>query len=205
MVFNQNFTVVSEKNYARIAIGSSNNTFSLVNDDFKCIVLVDQNVIDSEEPPFLNRFEKHVISFEYLLTVEMSKAADEIYKMIHDLVKINLPDEDKFEMPYDLNKLLINCDKEEIQGIIYSKYREFQNLGKNLQIQDLQDFVLEKISLTLPQDIILFMKYSGFEQTYNNISDRIINFYRQKEHSNLYYFIKTMKNKKNVIYHYTKL
>ena len=33
-LFNQNFTVVSDKNYARIAIGSSNNTFSLVNDDF---------------------------------------------------------------------------------------------------------------------------------------------------------------------------
>ena len=204
-LFNQNFTVVSEKNYARIAIGSSNNTFSLVNDDFKCIVLVDQNVIDSEEPPFLNRFEKHVISFEYLLTVEMSKAADEIYKMIQDLVKINLPDEDKFEMPYDLNKLLINCDKEEIQGIIYSKYREFKNLGENLQIQDLQDFVLEKISLTLPQDIILFMKYSGFEQTHNNISDRIINFYSQGEHSNLYNFIKTMKNTKNVIYTFTNI
>ena len=204
-LFNQNFTVVSEKNYARIAIGSSNNTFSLVNDDFKCIVLVDQNVIDSEEPPFLNRFEKHVISFEYLLTVEMVKAADEIYKLIQDLVKSNLPDDDKFEMTYDLNKLLVNCDREEIQGIIYSKYRESQNKGKQLQIQNLQDFVLEKISLTLPMDIILFMKYSGFEQKYNNISEKIINFYNKGQHSNLYEFIKTMKNTKNVIYTFTNI
>jgi hypothetical protein len=177
----------------------------LVNDDFKCIVLVDQNVLDSEEPPFLNRFEKHVISFEYLLTVEMSKAAEEIYKLIHDIIKINLPDDDKFEVPYDVNKLLVNCDKEEIQGIIYSKYREFQKQGKNLQIQDLQDFVLEKISLTLPQDIILLMKYSGFEQTYNNISDKIINFYSKGEHNNLYKFIQTMKNRKNVIYTFTSI
>ena len=44
-LFNQNFTIVSEKNYARIAIGSSNSTFSLVNDNFKCIVLVDQKDI----------------------------------------------------------------------------------------------------------------------------------------------------------------
>ena len=117
-LFNQNFTVVSEKNYARIAIGSSNSTFSLVNDDFKCIVLVEQNTIDSQEAPFLNRFEKHIISFEYLLTIEMSKTADEIYTFIHDLAKINLPDDDKFEVSYDINRLLVNCDKEEIQGII---------------------------------------------------------------------------------------
>ena len=78
-LFNQNFTVVSEKNYARIAIGSSNNTFSLINDDFKCIVLVDQNIIDTEEAPFLNRFEKHIISFDYLLKDQFSKEADKIY------------------------------------------------------------------------------------------------------------------------------
>ena len=34
-LFNQNFTKVSKKNYARIAIGSSTNTFSLVDDGFR--------------------------------------------------------------------------------------------------------------------------------------------------------------------------
>ena len=205
-LFNQNFTVVSEKNYARIAIGSSNNTFSLVNDDFKCIVLVDQNVIDTEEPPFLNRFEKHVISFEYLLTVEMSKEAETIYKLIQDLVKFHLPEDDKFHLSYEINKLLVNCDKEEIQGIIYSKFREFQMKGQQLQTQDLQDYVLEKISLTLPQDIILFIKYSGFEQKYtNNITNKIIKYYNQGEHNNLYRFIQTMEKPKNVVYTFTSI
>jgi len=204
-LFNQNFINVSKKNYARIAIGSSSNTLSLVNDNFKCIVLVDQNTIEKEEPPFLNRFEKHIISFEYLLPAAESKAVEEIYKMIQDLAKIDLPDEDKFEISYDISKLLVNCDKEEIQGIVYSKYREYQSLNKKLNIQDIQDFVLEKVALTLPQDIILLMKYSGFEQKYNNISEKIIEFYQKGEHNNLKKFISTMKQKKNVVYTFTSI
>ena len=47
-LFNQNFTVLSNKNYARLAVGSSVNTFSLVNDNFRCIVNVDINDIDNE-------------------------------------------------------------------------------------------------------------------------------------------------------------
>ena len=160
--------------------------------------MVDQNVIDFEEPPFLNRFEKHIISFEYLLTIEMNKAAEDIYTLIQDLVKIHLPEEDKFKISYDINKLLVNCDKEEIQGIIYSKYRE-------LQIQDLQDYVLEKISLTLPQDIVLLIKYSGFQQKYNIITDKIIKYYNQGEHNNLYRFIQKMENPKNVVYTFTNI
>ena len=115
-LFNQNFTVMGNKNYARIAIGTSNSTYSLVNDGFKCIILVDQNSIDKEEPPFLNRFEKHIISFEYLLPRKISEKADKIYNMIQDFVKmeINIIDDNNkntsFKLGYDIEKLLINCD-----------------------------------------------------------------------------------------------
>ena len=59
-LFNQNFTEVNQKNYARIAIGSSNNAFSFVNDEFRCIVSVDSGKENEQEAPFLNRFEKHI-------------------------------------------------------------------------------------------------------------------------------------------------
>ena len=200
-LFNQNFTVVSEKNYARIAIGSSNNTFSLINDDFKCIVLVDQNKIDNEEAPFLNRFEKHIISFDYLLKEQFSIAADDIYKIIEDLPKPNIQD-NKLSLPYDLDKLIVNCDKEEIRGIIFSILTESK---EKVKPQELQNYVFDKISLTLPQDIIILMKYSGFQQKYNKISDGILDDYKKGEHKNFYNFIKTMKNPKNVIYSFTSI
>ena len=37
-LFNLNFTEISNKKYARLAIGSSTNTVSLVNKDFRCII-----------------------------------------------------------------------------------------------------------------------------------------------------------------------
>ena len=48
------------------------------------------------------------------------KAADEIYKTIQE-IDIHLSKEVYLENLYDINILLINTDKEEIQGIIYSK------------------------------------------------------------------------------------
>ena len=203
-LFNQNFTVVSDKNYARIAVGNSNSTFSLVNDEFKCIVLVDERAIDKEEAPFLNRFEKHIISFEYLLKEELIKASEDIFAMIWDLAKVNIQ-ENKLKISYDIQNLLVNCDREEIQGIIYSKYSEYQKIKKQLQVQDLQDIILKKISLILPQDIILLMKYSGFEQKYNNVSDKIIQFYQKGEHCNFLNYIRKMEILKSVVYTFTSI
>jgi len=203
-LFNQNFTVVSKKNYARIAMGSTNNTFSLVDDGFKCIVLVDEQALKKAEAPFLNRFEKHIISFEYLLSKEFIKEADNIYNMIQDFSNPHLQ-ENKLDIKYNLSYLLINSDKEEIQGIIYSKQSELQKEGKKLLVQDCQDLVLEKIALTLPQDVIFVLKNSGFEQKYPKIADKIIDFYQRGEHRNLVKFLQTMKNTKNVIYTFTSI
>ena len=203
-LFNQNFTVVGKKNYARIAMGSTNNTFSLVNDGFKCIVLVDEKGLEHEKAPFLNRFEKHIISFEYLLDEKFIKEADRIFEMVQSFGKIFLK-ERKINLEYNVKHLLINCDKEEIRGITYNIYSEYKKLGKNLMTQDLQDFILEKISLTLSQDIILLIKNSGFEEENPGIPDKIIDFYKRGEHSNLLNFLKKMKNTKNVIYTFTSI
>ena len=220
-LFNQNFLVVSEKNYARIAIGGTNNTFSFVNDGFKCIVLVDQSLIKYEDAPFLNRFEKHIISFEYLLKDDLPEIVDEIYQIIQNITKNHLIEEEKvkFKLSYNLKSLLINCgqdskdedgkereDKEEIQGIIYRKYCEIKkNKQRNANRQELQDYVLENIALTFPQDIILFMNYSGFRQKYHNIYEKIINNYKKGEHRNLTYFLESMENIKNIIYTFSSI
>ena len=204
-LFNQNFTVVSQKNYARIAMGSTNNTFSLVDDGFKCIVLVDEKDLDKQDTPFLNRFEKHIISFEYLLKKEYIDEAEKIYILVQSFANPNLQENNKIDIKFNLNNLLINCDKEEIQGIIYNKFSEYEKNKKILLVQDCQDLVLEKIALTLPQDIIFLLKHSGFEQIYPNMADKIIGFYQKGEHANLLKFLKTMKNTKNVIYTYTSI
>ena len=70
-LFNQNFTVVGGKNFARIALGKSNNAMSYVHDNFRCIVLVEAKEIDKQDSPFLNRFEKHILSFDNIANFQV--------------------------------------------------------------------------------------------------------------------------------------
>ena len=193
-LFNQNFTIVSNKKYARLAIGSTTNTYSLVNKDFKCIINVDINEMDKQEAPFLNRFEKQIISFDYLLNKELIDESNKIRKIINDLIKIKPLHKG---INYSLEKLLINCDIEEIQAIIYNANK--RGIGKGKLI----DEVLSKISLTLPQDILLYLKYNGFNTKYRKEYKKILDFYNKGTHANLPLFIKNMKTTKNVLYTFT--
>ena len=147
-LFNQNFTEVYKKNYVRISIGFSTNVFSFVNDNFRCIVNVDEDLVNEEEPPFLNRFEKHIVSFEYLLNSESKKESYRIKEILDELCYF---DKNDFKgINYDLRKTIVNFDLEEIQGIIYQEIKK----DKYKIINDLLDFVLKRVSLLLPQDIL---------------------------------------------------
>ena len=191
-LFNQNFTEVSKKNYARIAIGSSTNTFSYVNDNFRCIVNVDDDQIEQEEPPFLNRFEKHIVSFKYLLKPELEKVSENIYNILNEMIKCN---KNIYKgINYDLKKIFINSDLEEIQGIIYQSYK------KGIKIEDMMSEVISKISPILPQDILLCLKLNGFQSKYADITNQIFEEYKKGEHSNMRKFLEKMENMKNVIY-----
>ena len=190
-LFNQNYTIVSNKKYARLAIGSSTNTYSLVNDNFRCIINENINEIDKEEAPFLNRFEKQIITFDYLLSEELIKESDKIFNIFKEMIKKN---PDHKGLNYDLEKLLINCDIEEIRALIYDANK------KGIKKENLIDEILSKISLTLPQDIILYLNWNGFNQKNNDVYNKIIDYYGKGEHTNLSRFIKSMKNEKNVVY-----
>lgn len=63
----------------------------------------------------------------------------------------------------------------------------------------MKEFVLEKISLTLPQDIFN-IRINGFRQKYPEYFGKIINFYEKGEHSNFSQFLEKMNTYKNVIY-----
>ena len=196
-LFNQNFTEVNKKNYARIAIGSSNNAFSYVNNNFRCIVSVDDGKEKEEEPPLLNRFEKHIISFEYLLGKELKDESERIHGIINELCNCN---KDEYKgINYDLRKTLVSNDLEDIQGIIYQASKN--GVNKNDMITE----VIKKISLILPQDIILCQKINRFQSNNPDLSDQIIKEYNKGEHSNLRCFLEKMENMKNVVYTFSNI
>ena len=191
-LFNQNFTVLSNKNYARLAIGSNTNTFAYVNKDFRCIVTADIDEINNEEAPFLNRFEKHIMTFEYLLSQELIKEAEKIKSVLDKIVKCN--DTIFKAIPYELGKLLVNNSIEEVQGLIYEANK------KGLNKEKMSEFVLSKFALTLPQDLIINMKINGLLKNKDKSYKKILELYNKGEHSNISNFLKTMNNYKNIIY-----
>jgi len=67
-MLNQHYTTVAERRNCRIAIGAYSNPMCYVHDSFRCIVVVDFNQVSRLDPPFLNRFEKQVLTYENILT-----------------------------------------------------------------------------------------------------------------------------------------
>jgi len=191
-LFNQNFTVVGNKNYARLAVGSTTNNFALINNNFKCIINVDSDKIDKEEPPFLNRFEKHILSLDNLLSQELIDQSKIIKSILDELIIYD--NKTYIGIDYDLNSLLINCSLDEIKTLIYQANKE----GKNKD--EIVDYILSYISLTLPQDILAILRINGFKQKYQQYFNKIIEYYGKGEHSNISNFLKKMKERKNVIY-----
>ena len=191
-LFNQNFTIISNKNYARLAIGSNTSTFAFVNKEFRCIINVENEKIEEEEPPFLNRFEKQILSFDYLLDNELMNLSYNIKTMLDDLITYN---KNIYKgRKYDLSKLLINCNIDEIQAMIY----QISKQGKNKN--NIIDSILGKISLVLPQDILFNIRFNGFAQKYSIYFNKIAECYGKGEHSNFANFLKVINNNKNVVY-----
>ena len=189
-LFNQNFTVHGNKNYSRLALGSNTNTFAYVDKEFRCIVNVETSKLDKEEAPFLNRFEKHIMSFEYMMDNELIKEAENIKRNIDGIFNCN--NKTFKAINYDLKKLMINCNKEEIQALVY-------NANKNgIKKDNISDFVLEKISMTLPQDILINLKINASKQGKN--LKKILEYYQKGEHSNFSKFLEKVKNQKNIVY-----
>ena len=130
------------KNFARISVGKSREQLIEVNENFKVILLFDKEDVKHILPPVANRFEKIDIEFSNLLTKDEKDQANSINKNINRLTEIKLGENKNLN--YDLNNLIVNLDKEEIQSMIY--------YCKENKIEDHKNYIYEKIVPTLPQD-----------------------------------------------------
>ena len=157
-LFNQSFTDIGSNNYTCIAVGSKTNNFALINNNFKCIINIDINKIDKEEPPFWDRFEKHNLSLDNLLSQELIEKSNYIKSILDELINYDNISFKGFD--YDLKSLLINCSLDEIKALIYIANKQ----GKSKD--EMNDYILSFISLTLPQDILAVLRINGFMQKY---------------------------------------
>ena len=74
-LFNQNFRCIEDpergpRYFTNVAIGPHTKP-CLVHPNFQCVVVIKQSEVNKMPPPFLNRFEKYLISHSNLLETRL--------------------------------------------------------------------------------------------------------------------------------------
>ncbi|CAM4941343.1 unnamed protein product [Rotaria socialis] len=128
-LFNQNFAVSAKKQYCRIALGALYHPRCLVNDNFFCIVFVNQDEVEKCDPPFLNRFEKHMIDIQDLVQPVHWR----ITEILLDWLTSILPSGDNIRFPC-LQHLFIGYNHDYICNLVIETSEE-QSLGENVDQQ----------------------------------------------------------------------
>lgn len=114
-----NYIIKDEEKCVRICFDSFSEYLIYVKDSFRIVILVDKKFINKIDFAFLNRLEKMKITFEELLDDRQKIFAQ---KIINDIDFKKHIDAHTFN--YVLKDLLINCGKEEIQGLIYYEMKK---------------------------------------------------------------------------------
>ena len=201
-LFNQNFTCMGDKQFARIAFEYA-KVSSEVNKDFHVIIIVDKNKIQNLklDPPFLNRFEKHIVNFKMLLDkkdIEISSKIDEFIRLVSSY-------NNNKNLKLNLEKLLINCEKHKINGLIFKiksntialeDYSQYENIMINE--------VFKKIVPTFCQDIIASIISTNIDIRFHQMKETIISIYKKSR----FYDFKSFFEKelrKNIIYTFSKV
>ena len=189
-LFNKNFIDLNGKQYTYLG---KSQTKTLINEEFKVIVCVDKENIVNQDPPFLNRFEKHIISIKNILDEKSIELADDIFSVLKEIkILINTKNQ-------NLNPNLKFIDIEEVRGLIFIANR------KGLKDNEIITFILEKIVPTFTEDIIICIKKSHFERKYNNYYNSIIEIYKRNYRYNLYDYLQKTKNKISIIYTFSSI
>ena len=207
-LFNQNFSTMGEKKYARIAFEYA-KVSSLVNNDFHAIVIVNREQIKklSLDPPFLNRFEKHIITYNMLLNEKEKEISNKISNYLELVSTFN----NNKNLKIDLDKLLINCKEHQIESLIFKikndlitnnkmKYQELENKYEQYILTE----VFKKIVPTFCQDIIASILNSNLPQEYNKYQEIVLDIYKQCKYDNFNAYFKKLPSKKNIIYTFSK-
>ena len=185
-LFNKNYIKKDGKKYCRIFHGANIQKLVLVNENTKFIVLVDKNDLRS----FLNRFEKHFISFDTFLNENDKEKSKTINNILEKLVSVK-------DINYKLDNILVNTNEDIINGYLY--------LNKDKENNSYRDIIKEKIIPILSQDIIFTLPLSDLskeKKEFDSLNNDIQNL-DNKYNSLQEYLINEKRGKENILIVYT--
>lgn len=147
-LFNMRVKWVGTKKYCEIAHSTKQNRFAEIHENFKVLVLVDQDNLDKEEAPFLNRFEKYILNYENAMNSEQNKISKKLTEFLDSLYV-----DGSF---LHFSRVFFGCNKEMINSTIIAQYLK-RSKDKKTSTQ-LYDEVLKKIARLLPLDAYVHMQ-----------------------------------------------
>jgi hypothetical protein len=176
-----NYQKINNDNFVKICIDIFNERLTLINNKFRIIILVDKGHIYKTKLNLINKFEKINLSFEKLLDSKLKN----ISKNIIDNIGLKNKIERKSNINYSLKNLLINCEDEEIEGLIYYLNKSIKQKKNNFNDEEtdednfdediLKEEVIEKIYKILPQDIICILPENNIIKKKYYLSKNIYN------------------------------
>jgi hypothetical protein len=149
-LFNQNFAVSARKKYCRIALGALYHPRCLVNDDFYCIVFVKQEDVEKCDPPFLNRFEKHLIQIKDFIQPQHWEITT---YFINWLAKF-LPTRKNLRFPL-LQHLFIGYNTHHICSLVIDTWEELNRQEQPFDENDILNICQDKLLRTASFDLVL--------------------------------------------------
>jgi hypothetical protein len=202
-LFNQSFAISARKKYCRIALGAVYHPRCLVHDDFYCVVFIRQQDLDKCDPPFLNRFEKHLIDIDSLIHERHATLTRKFLAWLAEL----LPTDGNKHFPL-LQHLFVDYSSEYICNLVMDAF-DYLNISvdnSDDHIDAVMSFCKEKFILTSTSDLLFV---TSIQSTKDNIHPLIEHYY--KVHTDLSFLSiinqeleeTTISNR--IIYTYTQL
>ncbi|CAG9330731.1 unnamed protein product [Blepharisma stoltei] len=132
-LFNQHFQWSGPSRYCKVALSSTNNSYCFVHPNFYTIVFLDEEEAKESDPPFLNRFEKHYLDINSLLS---NKNSIEILKDLTNWVKIFKKQKGNRAELLKINNLFPIYSAETLSLMIYSsRYENQEEILKDCKLQ----------------------------------------------------------------------
>jgi len=194
-LFNQNFMIVGQKKNCRIALGSTNNPMCFVNNNFHCVVLVDIRNMEKMDPPFLNRFEKQILTFDSILTDDQKLLVNELTNWIKSLTTIS--SQNKAEA-IAISDLIITYNDEFVPSIVLVHYKP------NKSHQEILDSCKRDVLSVCSINLIV---YSILSEMYQNSRDEVTKthkiFFDEQYHDSLNQYLTNITTKEQRLIVYT--
>lgn len=180
-MLNQSYTVVGQKKHCRVALGPFSNPMCQINDDFRCIVLIDEQRVDYTDPPFLNRFEKQLLRFSDVLNTQQ----EEIISYLEDWSRA-FATGSEFQSHFNETDVFIGFNKDTLPSLVLHVSKD-GTTNKNEIATKCKE---ELMGTATPDGVLRGLKSHLYEQSKEEVDMIYRNYFSKPVHMGLRGYMK---------------